>query len=82
MPQPETLLSVGQIDPAGFKGFIKHGKAILICRKGKEEQICTNLKNVFEKLVRLFCVCMVLWNVDFHIHSLNLLSITTKTQSP
>ncbi len=39
LPQPETLLNVGQIDPAGFKGFIKHSKAILICRKGKEEQI-------------------------------------------
>ncbi len=39
LPQPETLLSVSQIDPSGYKGFIKNGKAILTLRKGKEENI-------------------------------------------
>ncbi|SEC36290.1 protein of unknown function [Tenacibaculum sp. MAR_2009_124] len=39
LPQPETLLSVSQIDPSGYKGFIKNGKAILILRKGKDENI-------------------------------------------
>ena len=39
LPQPETILSVSQIDPSGFKGFIKNGKAILILRKGKADDI-------------------------------------------
>lgn len=39
LPQPETLLSVGQVDPAGFKSFMRHGKAILIMQKGDTEGI-------------------------------------------
>ncbi|CAM1361816.1 DUF4837 family protein [Tenacibaculum xiamenense] len=39
LPQPETLLSVSQIDPSGYKGFIKNSKAILILKKGKDEDI-------------------------------------------
>ncbi|MFV0248942.1 MAG: DUF4837 family protein [Tenacibaculum sp.] len=39
LPQPETLLSVSQIDPSGFKSFMKNGKAILFVGKGKKESI-------------------------------------------
>lgn len=39
LPQPETLLSVSQIDPVGFKRFMRHGKAILILKKGEKEAI-------------------------------------------
>lgn len=36
LPQPETLLSVTQIDPVGFKTFIKKSKAILLFQKGSK----------------------------------------------
>ena len=39
LPQPETLLSVGQVDPKGFKSFMRNGKAILIVQKGEKEGI-------------------------------------------
>lgn len=39
LPQPETLLSVAQVDPAGFKTFMRNEKAILIMQKGGKEQI-------------------------------------------
>ncbi len=39
LPQPETLLTVSQIDPVGFKGFIRNGKAVLIVREGEKEKI-------------------------------------------
>lgn len=39
LPQPETLLSVSQIDPVGFGSFMRHGKAILIIKEGKKEGI-------------------------------------------
>ncbi|CAL2080047.1 DUF4837 family protein [Tenacibaculum sp. 190524A02b] len=39
LPQPETLLSVSQVDPSGFKTFMRNNKAILFIRKGKEESI-------------------------------------------
>lgn len=40
LPQPETLLTVSpQVDPSGFKGFMRHGRAVLVLRKGKEESI-------------------------------------------
>ena len=39
LPQPETLLSVSQIDPIGFSSFMRHGKAILIIKKGAKESI-------------------------------------------
>lgn len=39
LPQPETLLSVSQVDPVGFKSFMRHGKAILTIKKGAEESI-------------------------------------------
>ncbi|MGQ3677735.1 MULTISPECIES: DUF4837 family protein [Tenacibaculum] len=39
LPQPETLLSVGQIDPVGFNGFMRHAKAVLILREGEKEKI-------------------------------------------
>lgn len=34
LPQPETLLSVNQIDPSGFNKFIRHNKAVLLFQKG------------------------------------------------
>jgi len=46
LPQPETLLSVGQVDPAGFKSFMRNGKAILIMQKGDNEDISI-LKNKY-----------------------------------
>ena len=39
LPQPETLLSVSQIDPDGFKNFMRKGKAILIMQQGEVEDI-------------------------------------------
>lgn len=38
LPQPETLLSVAQVAPAGFD-FMRNGKAILIMQKGEKEDI-------------------------------------------
>jgi len=46
LPQPETLLSVGQVDPSGFKSFMRNGKAILIMQKGEKEDI-TVIKNKY-----------------------------------
>ncbi|WP_420552132.1 DUF4837 family protein [Tenacibaculum aiptasiae] len=39
LPQPETLLSVSQVDPIGFNSFLRHAKAILILQNGTEEDI-------------------------------------------
>lgn len=39
LPQPETLLSVSQIDPTGFKSFMRNGKAILFIKKGQKESV-------------------------------------------
>lgn len=39
LPQPETLISVSQIDPSGFKSFMRNVKAILFIKKGKKESI-------------------------------------------
>ncbi|CAM1352166.1 DUF4837 family protein [Tenacibaculum crassostreae] len=39
LPQPETLLSVSQIDPVGYKGFVRNSKAVLIIREGEQEKI-------------------------------------------
>ena len=46
LPQPETLLSVSQVDPAGFKTFMRNGKAILIMQKGEKENISV-IKNKY-----------------------------------
>ena len=39
LPQPETLVSVGQVDPSGFKTFMRNNKAILVFQKGETEDI-------------------------------------------
>ena len=39
LPQPETLLSVSQVDPSGFKAFMRNNKAILLFQKGDSEGI-------------------------------------------
>lgn len=39
LPQPETLLSVSQVDPVGFSSFMRHGKAVLILKRGANEGI-------------------------------------------
>jgi hypothetical protein len=39
LPQPETLLSVSQIDPSGFSSFIRHNKAILLFQKADSASI-------------------------------------------
>ena len=39
LPQPETLLSVSQVDPSGFKTFMRNNKAILMMQRGEEENI-------------------------------------------
>lgn len=46
LPQPETLLSMSQIDPSGFKGFMRNNKAVLIVKKGEKEQISV-MKNKY-----------------------------------
>lgn len=46
LPQPETLLSVGQVDPSGFKTFMRNGKAILMMQKGEAENISV-IKNKY-----------------------------------
>ena len=39
LPQPETLLSVSQVDPSGFVSFMRNNKAVLILREGVDESI-------------------------------------------
>jgi hypothetical protein len=39
LPQPETLISVSQIDPSGFNSFMRNVKAILFIKKGKKEGV-------------------------------------------
>lgn len=39
LPQPETLLSVAQTAPSGFKSFMRNNKAILMMQKGTSENI-------------------------------------------
>jgi len=46
LPQPETLLSVGQVDPSGFKTFMRNSKAILVVQKGETENISV-IKNKY-----------------------------------
>ena len=41
LPQPETLLSVSQVDPSGFKTFMRNNKAILMMQRGEKEAIST-----------------------------------------
>ncbi|WP_255402308.1 DUF4837 family protein [Tenacibaculum sp. SG-28] len=38
LPQPETILSVTQVDPVGFEGFMRHGKAVLVINIGSNEE--------------------------------------------
>lgn len=46
LPQPETLLSVGQVDPSGFKTFMRNGKAILMMQTGETEGLSV-IKNKY-----------------------------------
>ena len=46
LPQPETLLSVSQIDPSGFKSFVRENRAIMIVQKGNKEGIVVK-KNIY-----------------------------------
>ncbi|WP_369048109.1 DUF4837 family protein [Tenacibaculum sp. UWU-22] len=39
LPQPETLLSVSQIDPKGFANFMRNNKSVLIVNQGDDEGI-------------------------------------------
>ena len=39
LPQPETLLSVSQIDPSGFSSFIRQNKAVLLFQKADSANI-------------------------------------------
>lgn len=48
LPQPETLLSVGQIDPSGFKGSIRRNKAVLMFQKADVEDISI-IRNKYSK---------------------------------
>lgn len=48
LPQPETLLSVGQIDPSGFKRSIRGNKAVLMFQKADVEDISV-IKNKYSK---------------------------------
>ncbi len=44
LPQPETLLSVSQVDPSGFKTFMRNSKAILMMQRGEKETISVTKK--------------------------------------
>ena len=46
LPQPETVLSVGQVDPSGFKTFLRNGRAILMMQIGDKEDISV-IKNKY-----------------------------------
>ncbi|WP_075341494.1 DUF4837 family protein [Tenacibaculum agarivorans] len=46
LPQPETLLSVTQIDPSGFKSFMRNNKAVLLFQKSDSSGISI-LKNKY-----------------------------------
>ncbi|MBE7645107.1 DUF4837 family protein [Tenacibaculum finnmarkense] len=48
LPQPETLLSVSQIDPSGFGSFMRHSKAVLMIKQGEKESITVE-KNRYAK---------------------------------
>ncbi|MCH3881287.1 MULTISPECIES: DUF4837 family protein [Tenacibaculum] len=37
LPQPETILSVTQVDPTGFASFMRNSKSILVLEKGAKE---------------------------------------------
>ncbi len=39
LPQPETLLSVSQVDPSGFATFMRNNKSILIVQKSDKEKM-------------------------------------------
>ncbi|MGG8496164.1 DUF4837 family protein [Tenacibaculum sp. TC6] len=54
LPQPETLLTVSQIDPSGFKTFMRNGRAILFVRKGKEESIVVEKNKYAEPQVLVY----------------------------
>jgi len=54
LPQPETLLSVGQIDPVGFKGFMRHAKAVLIVREGEKEKITVEKNKYAEPQILVY----------------------------
>ena len=45
LPQPETLLSVGQVDPSGFKTFMRNGKAILMMQLQSWKMLNTTSPN-------------------------------------
>ncbi len=47
LPQPETILSVTQVDPVGFEGFMRHGKAVLVINKGSKEEGITVERNKY-----------------------------------
>ncbi len=46
LPQPETLLSVSQIDPSGFSKFVRNNKAILFFKKSDSSSLSIE-KNKF-----------------------------------
>ncbi|MCH2034163.1 MAG: DUF4837 family protein [Tenacibaculum sp.] len=46
LPQPETLISVSQIDPSGFSSFIRHNKAILLFQKSDTNKVSV-IKNKY-----------------------------------
>lgn len=54
LPQPETLLTVSQIDPSGFKAFMRNVRAILFIRKGKEESIVVEKNKYAEPQVLVY----------------------------
>ena len=54
LPQPETLLSVGQRDPVGFKGFMRHAKAVLIVREGEKEKITVEKNKYAEPQILVY----------------------------
>ncbi len=46
LPQPETLLSVSQIDPSGFNKFMRNNKAVLLFQKSDKQEISV-IKNKY-----------------------------------
>ncbi|CAM1334280.1 DUF4837 family protein [Tenacibaculum aestuariivivum] len=56
LPQPETLLSVSQIDPVGFSSFMRHGKAILIIKEGETTGISVEKNRYAEPQIIVYAV--------------------------
>lgn len=56
LPQPETLLSVGQVDPSGFSGFMRNNKAVLVLQEGQKEGLSVQKNKYAEPQIIVYGV--------------------------